>query len=623
MCGIVGFVGPGGQTALSGMMARLAHRGPDGEGVYEEAEREVLLGHTRLAVIDLDCGAQPMFDDTGEIGVIFNGEIYNHGPLRQELEAKGHRFLTHHSDTEVLVHGYREWGTGLFEHLNGMFALCLFDRRAGHLVLARDRMGEKPLYYIQSSGIFAFASEVHALFAHPKISRRLDTKGVQKFFAYGYSPGPTTVFDGVHKLQPGEILTFDLASGNSQLQRFFTFRIEPDDELVHRPDEELAAELRSLLDEAVALRLQADVPLGLFLSGGIDSSAILDSACLQRPPDSIDAFTIGFQEASFDESAYARMAADHSGCRHHLREATVDSAKSLMGPVYAHLGEPFGDPSILPTSMLAAFARTKVTVALSGDGGDELFAGYDPFLALCPGRIYQACVPNTLHRMARRLAGMLPVSHRNMSLDFKVRRTLMGLSYHEAIRLPVWMSAIEPDDMASFFVTPLPAEELYSEAIEVWNDNVTGNDIDRALEFFTRLYLPDDILFKSDRASMMHSLEARAVFLDNGMVDFARRLPHRFKFRRGKRKWLLKKALAGRLPQELIDRRKKGFGIPIAAWLREMAAPANTVDTPLNDGAVLERFGRHRAGQSDERHLVWAWLGLQKAMASVPGQNDN
>lgn len=216
---------------------------------------------------------------------------------------------------------------------------------------------------------------------------------------------------------------------------------------------------------------------------------------------------------------------------------------------------------------------------------------------------------------------MLPVSNRNMSLDFKLRRTLMGLSYDEAIRLPVWMSAIEPDEMASFFQNPLPAEELYSEAIEIWNDNITGNDIDRALEFFTRLYLPDDILFKSDRASMMHSLEARAVFLDNGIVDFARRLPHRFKLRQGKRKWLLTKALAGRVPRELIDRRKKGFGIPLAAWLRDMPAPTVTINTPLNDDEVLARFERHQSRKSDERYLVWAWLGLQEAMASVPAQN--
>ncbi len=621
MCGIAGFVGPGGQSALRRMMARLAHRGPDGEGVYEEAEREVLLGHTRLAVIDLDHGAQPMWDDVGETGVIFNGEIYNHIPLRQKLEAKGYRFVTHHSDTEVLVHGYREWGAGLFERLNGMFALCLFDRPAGRLVLARDRMGEKPLYFVERSGLFAFASEAHALFAHPKISRRLDAKGVQKFFAHGYSPGATSVFEGVHKLQPGEIFTFDLASARSRIERFFTFRIEPDDALAQRSENELAEELRSLLDQAVLLRLQADVPLGLFLSGGIDSSGILDSACSQRQPDNIDAFTIGFQEESFDERAYAKLAAEHYGCRHHVRETTIDSAKSLMGRVYALLGEPFGDPSILPTSILCAFAREKVTVALSGDGGDELFAGYDPFLALRPARIYQACVPNALHRMARGLAGMLPVSNRNMSLDFKLRRTLMGLSYDEAIRLPVWMSAIEPDEMASFFQNPLPAEELYSEAIEIWNDNITGNDIDRALEFFTRLYLPDDILFKSDRASMMHSLEARAVFLDNGIVDFARRLPHRFKLRRGKRKWLLTKALAGRVPRELIDRRKKGFGIPLAAWLRDMPAPTVTINTPLNDDEVLARFERHQSRKSDERYLVWAWLGLQEAMASVPAQN--
>lgn len=617
MCGIAGFVGHGGAAALGAMMAALAHRGPDGEGTFEEPERRLLLGHTRLAVIDPEHGAQPMWDEAQTVGVVFNGEIYNHRDLRRELEGKGHRFLTHHCDTEVLIHGYREWGQALLSRLNGMFAFCLFDRVEGRMLLVRDRMGEKPLYFHHGSKLFAFASEPRALLAHPAIRHEFDPGGVQKFFAYGYAPGETTVFKGIAKLRPGEMLTFDLAAGTAARAFYYRFRIEPDAGLADRPPGELAEQLRELIDRAVGLRLQADVPVGIFLSGGIDSSAILAAACRRRDAASIDAFTIGFEEQSFDESRFATAAAAHVGCRHYLRRCALDDARDLISPVFAHLGEPFGDPSILPTSMLSGFARESVTVALSGDGGDELFAGYDPFLALRPAALYARWMPRPLHRLARAAATFLPVSHHNMSLDFRVRRALLGAGHRPEIRLPVWMSAIEPDEMAAFFEQPLSAEELYADAIAVWNDNRTGSDVDRALEFFTRLYLPDDILLKSDRASMMHSLEARAVFLDNGIVDFARRLPDRFKLHRGRRKWLLKQALRGVLPDDLIDRTKKGFGIPLATWLREMRPVTGQTAALMNDAAIARRWQDHRAGKTDERLLLWAWTGLQEAARAM------
>ena len=615
MCGIAGFVGSGGLATLQAMMDRLVHRGPDGEGAYEEPESQVLLGHRRLAVIDLDYGAQPMWDADRQIGIVYNGEIYNHASLRQELEAHGHRFQTDHCDTEVLIHGYRQWGRSMLERLNGMFAFCLFDRPGRKLLLARDRMGEKPLYYYSAGGLFAFASEPYALFAHPEIDFELDGQGVQKFFAYGYSPGRSTVFKNVQKLLAGESLVYDLAQGEQSRQRYFTFRLKPDSALARRSEDELAEEMREHLNRAVALRLEADVPLGLFLSGGIDSSAILASACWQRPPQSVEAFTIGFEEKSYDESPYAITAARHFDCRHHLRKLTLDETRNSLSRVFSDLGEPFGDPSILPTSMLSAFAREKVTVALSGDGGDELFAGYDPFAALKPANVYHKLVPGQVHRLMRGLAGYLPVADSNMSIDYKIRRTLMGLSYAKPYWLPAWMSAIEPDEMHEFFSDPLPTEELYSEAREVWDDNLTGNDIDRTLEYFTRIYLPDDILLKTDRAAMMHSLEARAVFLDNDLVDFAARLPREFKIRGGERKWLLKRALAGILPRQLLERPKKGFGIPISAWLRELEPPSGGVEFPINAERILESWQSHRERRSDHRLLLWNWLSFQESLS--------
>ena len=593
------------------MTDQLTHRGPDGEGFYQDPERPLYLGHRRLCVIDIEDGAQPMWDAQQQIGVVFNGEIYNHRQIRSELEARGHIFASDHSDTETLIYGYKEWGESFVQRLNGMFAFCLVDRRRSRLLLARDRMGEKPLYTYDSADLFAFASEPSALFSHPHIDRQFDPRGVQKFFAYGYAPGSSTVFRNVTKLLPGEYLLYDLNTRTAHRRRYFTFCIEPDETLSNRKSSEIAEELRALVDEAVNLRLQADVPLGLFLSGGINSTVLLSSACRYREAQSIDAFTIGFEEPSYDESHFARVAAGYFGCRHHLRKTTLETVRQSIGPLFRHLGEPFGDPSILPTAQLSAFSRRNVTVALSGDGGDELFAGYDPFLALRPAHVYSAAIPASLHQLFRKWSRQLPQSDTNMSLDFKIRRMLLGLSHPKNMRLPIWMSALEPDEFGEFFAVPLSAEELYSEAIEIWNDNVTGSDVDRALEFFTRLYLPDDILFKTDRASMMVGLEARAVFLDNRIVDFAARVPSDLKLRGRTRKWILKRAFEHRLPPAVVNRKKKGFGIPLSSWLRKLEPPKYPTPSPINDKALLQRWQSHRAGRSDERLLLWAWLSLQ------------
>ena len=367
-----------------------------------------------------------------------------------------------------------------------------------------------------------------------------------------------------------------------------------------------------LLDRAVARRLVSDVPLGIFLSGGIDSSTVLALAARHRPASGLDTFTIGFNETSFDETPYAREVATALGTRHHERILDFGTARDLAATIMSHLDEPTGDASILPTYLLCRFARENVTVALTGDGGDELFAGYDPFAALAPAAWYDRLVPPPLHLLLRRTAGLLPHSMSNMSLDFKLRRALMGLSYPPRVRLPVWMSPLEPRRMGELFDKPLSIEELYSEAIELWDSAQARNPIDRALEFFTNLYLPDDILAKTDRAAMMVSLEARAVFLDNDVVDFCAKLPHGYKYRHGVRKFLLRRAADGLVPATVLKRPKKGFGIPLANWLRQMppTPPLGTVPG-LRPAWIAERWSTARAGQEDERLLLWSWLSLQ------------
>jgi len=614
MCGLTGFVGAGSRATLESMAAAIVHRGPDASGFHVEPEHAVYLAFRRLAIVDIAGGHQPMWNEDSSVCVVFNGEIYNQAELRADLIAKGHVFRSDHSDTEVLVHGYEEWGDALPARLNGMFAFVVWDRPRRRLFAARDRFGEKPFYYVARPGFFAFGSELSALARHPCVDRTIDPRALQKFFAYGYIPAPNALYRGTRKLPGGCSLTLSLDDFRVTEQRYWRFAIEAEGDAPEQRVPALTEELRALLDRAVARRLVGDVPLGVFLSGGLDSSTVLALAARHRPAESLDSFTIGFNEPSFDESPYAREVAAAIGTRHHERILDFDMARGLADSVLGRLDEPSGDASILPTFLLSSFAREHVTVALSGDGGDELFAGYDPFAALGPAAWYDRLVPAPVHLMLRRMAGMLPRGTANMSLDFKIRRALMGLSYNPNVRLPVWMSPLDPARMGALFEQPLPVEELYSEAIEVWDAAKARNPVDRTLEFFTNFYLPDDILAKSDRASMMASLEGRAVFLDNDVVDFCARLPHGFKYRKGVRKYLLRRAAEGLIPDSVLKRPKKGFGIPLARWLRQMPPVAAGDIDGLHAGWMEERWSAARTGHEDERLLLWSWLSLRGVM---------
>jgi asparagine synthase (glutamine-hydrolysing) len=624
VCGIAGFVGFGSLRDLEAMTASLAHRGPDGSGIWRDPDVPVFLGHRRLSVIDLEGGTQPMWDEAGTIGVVYNGEIYNHLELRRTLEAAGCRFRTSHSDTEVLIHGYRVWGDELPTRLNGMFAFAIFDRRRRRLLFARDRFGEKPLYIYRRPGILAFASELSAFTRHSGIAASIDGRAVQKFFAWGFIPAPNALYRDCRKLRGGSRLVYDIDRDTLSEERYWQFALEPDEALRDEDTPRLAAELRSLLQQAVSRRLMSDVPLGLFLSGGIDSSAVLAACTRERPAHATKTFTIGFNEPSFDESQHALAVAQYFDVDHHQRVLDVEGARDLLPEVLRHLDEPLGDASILPTHLLSRFARESVVVALSGDGGDELFAGYDPFRALAPAQIYAWLVPRGLHRGLRRLSDLVPNSTRNMGFAFRLQRLLTGASWPTPYWNPVWLAPADPDTMREIFAEPLSAEDLYEEALSVWASS-KGGLVDKTLEFYTNFYLPDDILTKSDRASMMASLEVRAPFLDNDLVDFCRRLPSRFKYRRGERKWLLKRALRPWLPDATLRRRKKGFGIPTAKWLRQWQVPAwpaagSTGDDTPRLEALEARWERHRRGQADERLLLFAWLGITYNVERLAGR---
>lgn len=615
MCGIAGFAGRSDRSVLEAMTAALAHRGPDGEGFFLSPQGEVGLGHRRLSVVDTGGGGQPMFNEDGKVVIVFNGEIYNHLDLRRELVANGHVFRTDHSDTEVLIHGWEQWREGLLSRVDGMFAFALWDSTRGELVLARDRFGEKPLYYAEEASSLIFGSELAALIP-AMASLQVDRLSLKKFFAYGYFPGESSFYRGVRKLRAGHYLVYRPGSGALiQPRAYYKFELRPDEGLADGPEEPLVEELAHLFSQSVRRRLMSDVPIGILLSGGVDSSAILAAASREVPGTGLQTFTIGFEEKSFDESVHAARVARHFGSDHHQLMLDMDKAQALTPSVLSRMSEPLADPSLIPTFLLSKFSRERVTVALSGDGGDELFAGYDPMAALGPAGLYDALVPEPAHRLVRRLIDALPVSHNNMSLDFKLKRAMKGLKRGGALRLPTWMGPLQRDEISDLFAEPVSDEELYADAIEVWNASPHLSPQERALEFFTRIYLPDDILMKTDQASMMVSLETRAVFLDKDLVEFCCRLPYRLKYRSGKRKYLLKKALSRLVPEDVLARKKKGFGIPAAKWLKEWTRYPLEVDCPGIDANGVRRYWRdHRAMTKDNRLFLWSWIAVQETL---------
>ncbi|MBY6266396.1 asparagine synthase (glutamine-hydrolyzing) (plasmid) [Azospirillum sp. 412522] len=622
MCGFAGFTGPGDERDLVAMTRVIAHRGPDDDGVFSDERADgqaVRLGFRRLSIIDLEGGHQPMATADGDLVIVYNGEVYNAPELRRALEQAGHRFRTDHSDTEVLLHGYREWGLDMVERLNGMFAFCLYDRRNAKLVMGRDRFGKKPLFYAETADGLVFASEATAVLAHPAVPDTLDRKALIKYFAYGFIPAPLSAHAAVRKLPGGCTMVYDLASRRLSVSRYWEYRMVVDDPPPGGPDA-WAEELRDLLGRAVERRMLSDVPVGFFLSGGIDSAAIVALASRQRDPASMKTFTIGFDEPSFDESAYAAEAARHYGTDHACRTLNLDTAAGLLPELLGRLDDPIADPSILPTHLLSRFARERVTVALTGDGGDELFAGYDTFDALGKARLYHSVVPGPLHRLAEAAAHRLPRSDRNMSFDFKLRRALRGLGHRPAHWMPSWLGPASVEEISRLFGTAMGADELYEEADALWESSGSRNDIDRSIEFYGRFYLGENLLIKADRASMFCSLETRSPFLDRDLVAFVSRLPASVKLHKGTRKWILKKAMAPLLPPDILTRPKKGFGIPLSRWLRHLPPPPDAAGRLGADGGWLAaRWDEHRTGQADHRGLLWAWTALATALAGRDG----
>jgi asparagine synthase (glutamine-hydrolysing) len=552
-----------------------------------------------------------MWNEDNTVGIVFNGEIYNHQELRKELVKAGHFFKSDHSDTEVLVHGWEEWGVKLLERLNGMYAFCLYDKNKKQLFLARDRFGEKPLYYSEYNGKFVFASELKSLLVHPEVNQDIDHVGLQKYFAYGFIPAPYTLYKNISKLPAGHYLVLDLEAKQSRTHQYWVYRINPDYNLLKEPIDNLAHELKKKLISSVNKRLVADVPVGVFLSGGIDSSSVLASALDSHIPEDVKTFSIGFNEKSFDESNYANQIASFFKTIHKAKIFEVDEVRNLASLVLGNLDEPMADSSILPTYMLAKFARETVTVALGGDGGDELFAGYAPFYAINAARIYCEYLPKSLRTFIKSKVDQLPVSDSYLSLDFKLKRTLRGIEFPPSVWNPVWLSPLGSEELSVLLNERVQWEEVYDDAIQAWNESNSEDYMDRSMEFYGKFYLQDGVLTKVDRASMMVGLEVRSPFLDNDVVEFSSKIPSSLKFRNGSGKYILKRSMKKTLPKNIIKRPKKGFGIPLSNWLKTWDEPSINL-SGFNLPFVHRMFEEHRAGLKDNRLFLWAWIVLQK-----------
>ncbi len=609
MCGIAGFFGSGDRDVVVRMADRIRHRGPDGEGFFIDPDRGVHLAHRRLSILDHADGAQPMWNADRSLVVVFNGEIYNFRELRAELARTGARFRTDHSDTEVLLHAWREWGANLTAHLNGMWAFALIDFAQRRAFLSRDRFGKKPLYWFSHANGFAFASELTALREHPAAPTRLCERALRKYFGYGFVPAPLTFIEGIRKLPAGHSLTLDLSTLDVGIERYWHYQPEPIDERPAGAESRWIEEFRGLLDAAIARRLVADVPVGCFLSGGLDSSTVAALAVRQTGRNRLKTFSIGFEEADFDETRFASEVAAHIGVDHQIERLPVARALDILPDLAARLDDPIADSSILPTYLVCSHARQQVTVALGGDGADELLAGYDPFRALRYARWYRRLVPKPVHHAIAMLAARLPVSHGYMSLDFRIKRMLRGLDHPASLQLPVWMAPLAPSEIEQLFASPIDIEDLYSEAIDTWEGCAVSDPVERTIAFYIRLYLQDDILTKVDRASMLHSLEVRAPFLDIDLVDFLRRLPSDMKLRGGTTKWILRQAAKPLLPESILTRSKQGFAVPIGRWFRDDRIP-QAYSVPLTSpGFRNARLAEHRSGQSDQRLYLWAdWI---------------
>jgi asparagine synthase (glutamine-hydrolysing) len=616
MCGIAGKVSLRGDVpagVVEEMCARQVHRGPDSRGIHRS--NGVALGIQRLRIIDLETGDQPIYNEDRSVAVVLNGEIYNFRELRSELERRGHSFYTR-TDTEVIAHLYEERGPDLVKELNGMFSLAVWDERRRRLLLVRDRVGKKPLFYAEGDGWLSFASELPALMADPDVRAEIDPSSIDCYLAYGYIPAPWSIWRDVRKLRPAHTLVWE--NGSTTTERYWRL-----DYSRKRTEDrnQLEEELRERLGAAVRRRMIADVPLGAFLSGGVDSSIVV-SEMAAASPQPVRTYSIGFEEEEYNELPRARLIAERFATDHHEFVVKPDAIE-LVPRLVRHYGEPYGDSSAIPSFYLAELTRRHVTVALNGDGGDESFAGYLRHVAnSLTAHLDQ--VPAPLRRGVAALGRALPRRAGSKSLLSRAQRLLVTADADSMERYRRHVSVFNDAERAELLDPDFRASLDQARAPGViaapWRAASGSSMLDRLLEVDVNTYLPDDLLVKVDIATMAHSLEARSPLLDPQVMEFAASLPPREKASLGRKKLLLRRAYRGRVPDSILDGAKRGFAVPLGAWFRgdlqgyarELLLDRATLDRGyLNESAVRSILDTHAAGHGDRSLQLWSLVMLE------------
>jgi asparagine synthase (glutamine-hydrolysing) len=613
MCGIAGVVSAGAPDArlVQRMCDALVHRGPDGAGYH--ADEHAAIGMRRLAIIDVAGGDQPVYNEDRTVAAVLNGELYDFATLRDSLRRRGHRF-TSDGDTECLVHLYEEYGDRLVDRLRGMFAFALWDARRGRLLLARDRVGKKPLFWRSDGGTLVFGSELKALMQDPSMRREVDPVALHHYLTYQYVPAPWSILRDVHKLAPGHLLVWQ--DGRHEVRRYWRLDCTP------RPvtDERAAAEeLRGKLLDATRVRMVSERPLGAFLSGGLDSSAVV-AAMARQTSGRVKTFSIGFDEQEFDERRYARRLAEWYGTDHHelvVRPSAIDVLPTLAW----HFDEPFADSSAIPSFYVARMSRERVTVVLNGDGGDEVFGGYRRYVAMA--RTRRISPPPSMRPRLGRLGSMLTSRGTPQSSPWKIGRILELLSHPLPRRYARMMSYFSPEQKFALYSDALRERldgiDSYAILDAAFAASQAGSHIGAIMDVDVNTYLPGDLLVKSDISTMANSIEARSPFLDHHLMEWAAGLPADLKIRAGTTKYLLKRAVAEWLPPELIDRRKMGFGVPLAAWLRtelrDLSWDLLTDHTARSRGFfrpdVVARMLREHDAGTDHGSRIWALIQFE------------
>jgi asparagine synthase (glutamine-hydrolysing) len=609
MCGIAGFKGAGDKEALTHMAHTLAHRGPDSEGVWQEGDTG--FAHARLAIVDLSpTGAQPMKSTNATL--TFNGEIFNYKTLREELARGGYHFVGT-SDTEVILALYETYGEDAFEKLVGQFAFALYDKRSEALYLVRDRMGEKPLYWGTFQNTFVFASEPKAIFAHGIPRKSLNMNAVESYLTYDAVLAPQSIFEHIQKLPPASFLVYK--EGKHEIKKYW----QPPQTVDYSiSKEEAEQKLNELFSKSVASELIADVPVGIFLSGGLDSSLIAYYA-QQGRTEPLHTFSLGFKEKSYDESSYAQKVAQHLGTEHHEHIVSAKDIQNALPRVTQMLDEPVADPAILPNYLLAQFAKEKVKVVLGGDGGDELFSGYQTFVAEKMLGVYKTLPAPLRAHLIEPLVNALPVSHAYFSLDFKAKQFIKGahtdLNYlHQA-----WLESFSAEEQQQILVSHARRQEHSHYAqIDAYLSEVAHAPRELKTSYlYLRTYMQDVILAKVDRSSMMHGLEVRAPFLDKTLVEYALSLPAHLKLKGFTTKYILREMMKDKLPSEIVARGKHGFGLPVGSWfmhewsdlLHDTLSHKRIKEMGIFEPtAVTKLIEEHQSGAKNHRKKLWSLL---------------